>query len=150
MTILSHPLLVTFKESIQTKTHIYIVTELVKGIDLFELIRLFGTLNEAESAYIIRQVIVGVRYIHSLGIVHRDLKPENIMVRWVKHRSNTMPRATGWARSGSSISGSPTTSPRLCGTLAAQTSRLAAKYWRGLPTISRRNCCWRHRGQIPI
>lgn len=35
MSILSHPLLVYFKDSIQTKTHIYIITELVKGKDMF-------------------------------------------------------------------------------------------------------------------
>jgi doublecortin-like kinase 3 len=37
-------------------------------------------LSEEEAALIIRQVFIGVRYLHSLGIVHRDLKPENIMV----------------------------------------------------------------------
>ena len=47
MTILSHPLMVSFKESIQTKTHIYIVTELVNGKDLYELIREFKYLGEA-------------------------------------------------------------------------------------------------------
>ena len=80
MTILSHPLLVFFKESLQTKTHIYIVTELVKGKDLFELVKDLKFLGEKEGAYIIQQVIIGVRYLHSLGIAHRDLKPENIMV----------------------------------------------------------------------
>lgn len=80
MTILSHPLLVFFKESIQTKSHIYIITELVKGKDLFELVREVKFLDESEAAYIIQQIIIGVRYLHSLGIVHRDLKPENVMV----------------------------------------------------------------------
>lgn len=80
MKILSHPLLVFFKESIQTKTHIYIITELVNGKDLFELVRELKFLGEREAAYIIQQVIIGVRYLHSLGIAHRDLKPENIMV----------------------------------------------------------------------
>ena len=80
MTVLDHPLLVSFKESIQTKTHIYIVTELVKGKDLFELVRDYNYLGEKETAYIIQQIIIGVRYLHSLGVVHRDLKPENIMV----------------------------------------------------------------------
>ena len=80
MTVLDHPLLVSFKESIQTKTHIYIVTELVKGKDLFELVRDYNYLGEKETADIIQQIIIGVRYLHSLGVVHRDLKPENIMV----------------------------------------------------------------------
>ena len=75
MTVLSHPLLVYFKESIQTKTHIYIITELVKGKDLFELVKELRFLGEMEAAYLIQQIIIGVRYIHSLGIVHRDLKP---------------------------------------------------------------------------
>ena len=46
MLILSHPLMVFFKECIQTKTHIYIVTELVKGKDLFELVREMKYLGE--------------------------------------------------------------------------------------------------------
>ena len=75
MTILSHPLLVFFKESIQTKTHIYIVTELVRGKDLYELIREYKHFGEEEAAFIIRQIIIGVRYLHSVGVVHRDLKP---------------------------------------------------------------------------
>jgi len=80
MSVMSHPLLVFFKETIVTKTHIYIVTELVKGKDLFGLVKDFRYLAESEACYILEQIVIGVRYIHSLGIVHRDLKPENIMV----------------------------------------------------------------------
>lgn len=39
MSVMSHPLLVFFKETITTKTHIYIVTEIVKGKDLFGLVK---------------------------------------------------------------------------------------------------------------
>lgn len=39
MQILTHPLLVFFKETILTKTHIYLVTELVKGKDLFGFVK---------------------------------------------------------------------------------------------------------------
>lgn len=80
MQILSHPLLVQFKSCLQTKTHMYIITELCPGKDLFELVKEAHHLEEMESAAIIQQIIVGVRYLHSLGIVHRDLKPENVMV----------------------------------------------------------------------
>ena len=88
MSILSHPLLVFFKESVQTKTHIYIITELVKGKDMFDFVKEFKYLDENEAAYIVQQVIIGVRYIHSLGIVHRDIKPENVMVILALYRSN--------------------------------------------------------------
>jgi serine/threonine protein kinase len=75
MSILSHPILVSYKESIQTKTHIYIVTELVEGKDMFEYVKDSKFLAEDQAAHIVRQIILGVRYLHSLGIVHRDLKP---------------------------------------------------------------------------
>lgn len=80
MQTVSHPLLIEFKECIQTKTHIYIVTELVKGKDLFEFVKDYNYLDEYDAAKICQQIIVGVRVLHSFEIVHRDLKPENIMV----------------------------------------------------------------------
>lgn len=47
---------------------------------MYEFVKDSHVLSESEAAFVIRQIIVGVRYLHSLGIVHRDLKPENIMV----------------------------------------------------------------------
>lgn len=85
---MSNHLLVYFKESIATKTHIYIITELVKGKDLFDFVRDLKHLDEPEVMYILEQIILGVKYIHSLGIVHRDLKPENIMVMRKIYRFN--------------------------------------------------------------
>lgn len=39
---------------------------------------------EDDAAHVVRQLIIGVKYIHSMGIIHRDLKPENLMVSfWV-------------------------------------------------------------------
>lgn len=80
MQTVSHPLLLEFRECIQTKTHIYIITELVKGKDLYEFVKDYDYLDEYDAAKICQQMIVGVRVLHSFEIVHRDLKPENIMV----------------------------------------------------------------------
>jgi serine/threonine-protein kinase/endoribonuclease IRE1 len=38
---------------------------------------------------ILRQIIAGVRYLHSLKIVHRDLKPQNILVAMPRGRSGS-------------------------------------------------------------
>ena len=88
MQIFEHPLLVGLKETIKTKNHLYIVTELVNGKDLYEFVRDLKYLNEPEAAYIIQQLIVGVRYLHSLGLVHRDLKPENVMIEYNEQKKS--------------------------------------------------------------
>ncbi len=80
MQVFSHPLLVQFKHSIQTKSHLYIITELCEGKDLFEFVKDYSYLTEYNASLILQQIILGVMYMHNLGIVHRDLKPENIMV----------------------------------------------------------------------
>jgi serine/threonine protein kinase len=86
MQVVSHPLLLEFKECLQTKRQLYIVTELVRGSDLFEFVKDYQYLDEYDAARIAQQVIVGVRFLHSFEIVHRDLKPENIMVHLNKPR----------------------------------------------------------------
>ena len=37
-------------------------------------------LSNKDSAIIIKQILSGVAYMHSLKMVHRDLKPENILL----------------------------------------------------------------------
>ena len=80
MSFLSHPLMINYKETINTNNSMYIITELVKGKDLFDFVRDLKFIIGEEAAYIFKQIIVGVRYLHSMEIVHRDLKPENVMV----------------------------------------------------------------------
>lgn len=90
MRLLNHPCVVKLEETIENKTHWYIVTELVTDGDLFDYIMqkqyLAGKLLyfykkiEDEAALIMSQLIEAIEYIHSVGIVHRDLKPENIMI----------------------------------------------------------------------
>jgi len=59
-----------------------IVTELVKGGDLFDYIvnHPNGYLPESLARKIMKQLIEGVQVLHSHNIIHRDLKPENVLV----------------------------------------------------------------------
>lgn len=67
-------------ESYHTRDHIYIVTDLVSGGDLFNYITEQAFLEEFEASIIFRQLIDVVLYVHNSGWVHRDLKPENVLL----------------------------------------------------------------------
>jgi calcium/calmodulin-dependent protein kinase I len=74
-----HPHVVHMEAMFETPTHLYLVMELVPGGELFDLLVDRGSFNEKEASGILKQVIEGVAYLHSLGIAHRDLKPENLL-----------------------------------------------------------------------
>ena len=58
-----------------------IVWELVRGVDLLDLLNeCGGRMKEEMAARYVRQLLRGVTYMHANGLCHRDLKPENCMV----------------------------------------------------------------------
>jgi calcium-dependent protein kinase len=74
MSRLNHPSVVTVFEAYERKRHIYLVMEYCSGGDLCERV-----VSEAQAAWIVKQILCAVAYLHQHKVVHRDLKMENIM-----------------------------------------------------------------------
>lgn len=77
---LCHPHIVQLFAHHHTRTHSYLVMELVSGGDLFEAINERGKFSEAEAGLMVSDVSDALNYIHCKSIVHRDIKPENLLV----------------------------------------------------------------------
>merc|ERR1719193_1862712 len=53
--------------------------ERLEGGELFDRVRSRGRYPEQEAAETVRQILLAVHYIHSMGVAHRDLKLENFL-----------------------------------------------------------------------
>jgi eukaryotic-like serine/threonine-protein kinase len=79
---LNHPAIVTLYELGEDDAAIYLVSELVDGQTLRELIR-HGRISDRDLAEAGADVCEALEHAHERGVVHRDVKPENIAVaRW--------------------------------------------------------------------
>ena len=56
----------------------YLVMELLDGTNLARYVKDIGPLPIKEACEIIRQVALGLQYIHEAGLIHRDIKPSNL------------------------------------------------------------------------
>ncbi len=70
---LSHPNVVGFRASVETPKHIHFVLEFVEGGSLYRVVKKFGTFTEKLCAIYMRQVLMGLAYLHDQGVVHRDI-----------------------------------------------------------------------------
>uniref|UniRef100_A0A8C9T317 Calcium/calmodulin-dependent protein kinase IGb n=1 Tax=Scleropages formosus TaxID=113540 RepID=A0A8C9T317_SCLFO len=76
---IKHENVVGLEDFYESRTHYYLVMQLVSGGELFDRILDRGVYTEKDASLVIRQVLHGVSYLHKNGIVHRDLKPENLL-----------------------------------------------------------------------
>jgi len=75
-----HPNIIKFYEAFQDKKYIYVVMQLCKGKELFELIKKVGHLSETQTGVLMSQIFRAITYMHAAGVCHRDLKTENFML----------------------------------------------------------------------
>lgn len=76
---LQHPGVVNLERMFETPERIFVVMEKLKG-DMLEMILSIGRLNERVTKFIVTQILVALKYLHSRNIVHCDLKPENVLL----------------------------------------------------------------------
>lgn len=79
MRLFDSPLMLQLHEIYQTGGNLYMVMELMEGIELFDKIVKKGPFREKDACIVMKQLLNSVQYLHSLNVIHRDIKPENIM-----------------------------------------------------------------------
>jgi serine/threonine protein kinase len=62
------------------KENLFIFMEYVSGASLSDILNVVQAFAETEARPIIRQIALGLIYIHSFGLVHESICPSNIMV----------------------------------------------------------------------
>ncbi|KAG9306768.1 hypothetical protein G9A89_005668 [Geosiphon pyriformis] len=77
----NHKNIVKLHDLYETKSAVYIITDLAYGGELFSQLVLKGSYTERDASILVRQMLEGVAYLHDHEIVHRDLKPENLLFK---------------------------------------------------------------------
>jgi serine/threonine protein kinase len=75
---LSHPGIVALYESGRDDEAVYLVSEIVHGHTLAELLR-DGELSDRDAVRIGAALCAALEHAHARGVVHRDVKPSNIL-----------------------------------------------------------------------
>ena len=77
---LNHPNITKILEMFEDDKFILIIMEYINGGNLFSFVKKRRKLSEKISKFLFRQIILGIKHIHSKNIVHRDIKLENILI----------------------------------------------------------------------
>lgn len=77
---ISHRHVVRLIEVMHSSNKVYMVMELMRGGELFDLLTEYGRMDEPMARKYFQQLVDGAHFCHQAGIVHRDLKPENLLL----------------------------------------------------------------------
>lgn len=74
-----HPNIVNFLSAYMTNGQLWVVMEYMEGGPLTDIV-LYSILSEGQIAAIAREVLTGLRHLHSHGVIHRDIKSDNVLM----------------------------------------------------------------------
>ena len=77
---LKHQHVVQFFSFFEDSENVYILLELCRRRSLMELHKRRKAVTEPEARYFMRQIALGVKYLHDHKIIHRDLKLGNLFL----------------------------------------------------------------------
>ena len=82
---LNHPNIIHLVDLFQSTNHYYVIMEYCNGGTLTDCLKKYQKPFPFKIIqYIMRQIVNGLKYIHSKRIIHRDLKLDNILVNFKK------------------------------------------------------------------
>jgi serine/threonine protein kinase len=78
---LTHPSTIAIYDYGRTAEGVfYYAMELLRGINLLQLVEFDGPLPPARVVYLLRQACGALAEAHAAGLIHRDIKPANLMI----------------------------------------------------------------------
>jgi serine/threonine-protein kinase 24/25/MST4 len=80
MAALSLPQLTKYLGSYVIGSYLWIIMELAEAGSLADILRATGPLDEAEIAFVFRELLLALAYLHGENKVHRDVKAGNLLV----------------------------------------------------------------------
>ncbi|XP_037072071.1 mitogen-activated protein kinase kinase kinase kinase 5-like isoform X2 [Pollicipes pollicipes] len=75
-----HPNIVAYFGSYLRKDRLWICMEFCGGGSLQDIYHITGPLSESQIAYVCKQTLYGLSYLHSMNKMHRDIKGANILL----------------------------------------------------------------------
>ncbi|CAH6721017.1 serine/threonine-protein kinase Gin4p [[Candida] jaroonii] len=85
MKLINHKNIMSLYDVWENKNDLYLILEYVEGGELFDYLIKRGKLQEFEAINYFKQILHGIKYLHSFNICHRDLKPENLLLDFNKN-----------------------------------------------------------------
>uniref|UniRef100_A0A8C8G770 Protein kinase domain-containing protein n=1 Tax=Oncorhynchus tshawytscha TaxID=74940 RepID=A0A8C8G770_ONCTS len=77
---LQHANVMALRDVFESRAEVVLIVELISGGELFDFIAEKESLSEEEAIEFLKQILMGVGFMHTKNIAHFDLKPENIML----------------------------------------------------------------------
>ncbi|XP_033332774.1 MAP4K3-like protein hppy isoform X5 [Megalopta genalis] len=75
-----HPNIIAYYGSYLRREKLWICMEYCGGGSLQDIYHITGPLSEIQIAYMCRETLLGLAYLHSMGKMHRDIKSANILL----------------------------------------------------------------------
>ena len=77
---MDHPNIIKMYEFFEDEKRFFIVTDIIKGGKLIDIILEKGKMMEDQVLHLIKNALACINYCHREGVVHRNLRPEKILL----------------------------------------------------------------------